>query len=164
MRYFTPDLYLRFNSEDQYEADVAEQEWETAVRAYRGHLVKIKEHLSSGVRAIADSLCLHNAVYLGLTLQQIAESPTSVALLHARQESQFVFLLYLLAEEPLIHEATSNWPFSEKQVHWLYDEFDVADNGLQEHRILLSNGRVMTITFYDLLMHKLNVPMRSAVA
>jgi len=35
MRFFTPDLYLRFNSDDDDIADGADAEWQTVVKDYR---------------------------------------------------------------------------------------------------------------------------------
>ena len=50
MRFFTHDLYVRFNSPDDGVADDAHADWEAAVRDYHAHLAKIRDRLPSPVR------------------------------------------------------------------------------------------------------------------
>ena len=72
MRFFTPELYVRFNSADDAEADVADAEWESAVAAYRRHLDGLRDRIPMQVRALAD-LCLHDAELLAV--QQEIQPP-----------------------------------------------------------------------------------------
>jgi hypothetical protein len=61
MRFFTPDLFLRFNSEVEEEADAAEDEWEVAIEEYQEHCSKLKAiapHLGSLI-----ALNLHDATF-----------------------------------------------------------------------------------------------------
>ncbi len=63
MRYFTPELVVRFNSPDDLEADRADAEWEAAMRAYREHLDGLRARMPKQVERLAD-LCLHDAEIL----------------------------------------------------------------------------------------------------
>src|SRR4051794_32832671 len=58
MKFFTPELYLRYNSPDDAEADRADEEWEEALRAYRDHLAKYSRDMNDRVKDLAECLCL----------------------------------------------------------------------------------------------------------
>jgi hypothetical protein len=149
MKYFTPELYLRFNSRDRTVAAKANEDWETAVEEYHKRLAKLGPRLVPNVRKLANSLCLHDAGYLGLRHPKIRQLDHSIAVLASQKEATVFLLVYTLAEEPQVHEAKPHWRFSKKQVHWLYDEFDIDSHGNQQHEILLSNGKIIKLRFRD---------------
>lgn len=149
MKYFTPELYLRFNSKDRSVVSKAHTEWEAAIEDYRNHLGTIGPQLVPNVRKLAKSLCLHDAHYLGLRHPRIPHLHHPIAVLASQNEATIFLLVYTLAKEPQIHEAKANWRFSKKQVHWLYDEFDIDSQGNQQHEVLLSNGKIITLRFRD---------------
>jgi hypothetical protein len=151
MKYFTPRLYLDFNSDDPDVVDEADRQWEEADRLYKKHLRGIESKLTPSVRKLSRSLCLHDADYLGFSsLPHVAGDEGPLAVLSTRQEANLTLLIYLLAEEPLIQQVHETWPFSGERVHWLYDEFSLADSGVQQHEILLSNGRMLLFRFHEL--------------
>ena len=150
MRYFTPELYLRFNSPDRAKMARAHDDWEDALQAYRRHLQQIGPQMSLPARNVAESLCLHDADYLGMAVVPMLDVGKSLAVLLARQNARRVCLVYLLDMQPLIQESPPRWPFSKDQVHWLYDEFDVDQCGLQQHEVLLSNGQILTLRFHEM--------------
>jgi len=150
MKYFTPELYLRFKSPNRRVVEKAHDEWEEAIKGYEKHLAKIAKRLTPSTRELAGSLCLHDADYVGLGLPQPLQRDGSVAYLLLRKQTTEVWLVYLLAQEPLIEEVKNDWPFSKERVHWLYDEFDFDAEGRQTHEVLLSNGRIIRLTFYEL--------------
>ncbi|MEX1095128.1 MAG: hypothetical protein WED34_03715 [Planctomycetales bacterium] len=164
MKHFTPELYVRINSRNRKVVDAAHEEWEASIDDYKQHLRDISSRLTPSTRQLAESLCLHDASYLGVALPQFPSADNSLAILWTRREETFVVLVYVLAEEPLIQEVKVNWPFSKENVHWLYDEFDVDQNGIQQHEILLSNGRLITLRFHEMqqIQHEIHAP--SAVA
>ena len=92
----------------------------------------------------------------------MAVLPTSdagmpLAVLLTRQNTSRVFLVYFLAGQPSTRAVERDWPFSKQQVHWLYDEFDVGDEGVQQHEILLSNGQIVTLRFHEMQVIQHNV-------
>src|SRR5579884_3214898 len=106
MRFFTPDLYERFNSPDDGEADRAQEEWEKALQAYRRHLDEFRDRMPSSVRKLAE-LCLHDAEVLSRVeeVQPVAAlvdgafpSPfpvwSAAAVLSLQQDGQIVSLFY----------------------------------------------------------------------
>lgn len=163
MKYFTPELYLRFNSRDRKIVEKAHAQWEEALVKYRQHLAHIAPRLTPSTRNIAETLCLHDAEYLGLSLPQFERPDNSLAVLSTRREATSVLLVYVLAEEPLIQQVSQKWPYSQEAVHWLYDEFDLSD-GVQQHEVLLSNGCVLTLRFYEMQQIRHDIHTPSAVA
>src|SRR5438046_1740046 len=76
MRFFTPELYARFNSSDDDVADRANEAWEKALQEYQRHLDAIRDQMPSQVRTVAD-LNLHDAELLGFEqdVQSFCPSP-----------------------------------------------------------------------------------------
>jgi hypothetical protein len=150
MKFFTPELYLRFNSPDRSTAEQAEEDWEKALTKYRKHLHKIRPRMTKSVGEIAETLCLHDFTYLGMNVSPILEHGGALAAVMLRNGAKDLILAYFLSEEPLAQEASESWPFSKDKVHWLYDEFDVRPDGAFQHEVLLSNGHILTLRFHEL--------------
>lgn len=162
MRFFTPALYMRYNSDDDAVADRADAEWDRAIRAYKKHLQTLSDHLNERVRSIAETLCLHDAEILNfqaaIPLHPFFHPPFSpgAATISLRNDGKIVNLFYLLWEEVGEATAPKGWPFSRQRVHWLYDEFDRPEAHSPDlfwHRILLGDGRVVSIPFTDLIVN-----------
>lgn len=158
MKYFTPALYLRFGSTNRGDAMKAHDEWERAIGAYRRHLDEIGGQMTADVRGLAQTLCLHDADYLGMALLPTLDSGKPLAVLLTRQSTSRVFLVYLLAEQPLTEAFDGEWPYSTAQIHWLYDEFDVDKTGVQQHEVMLSNGQIVTLRFHEMQIIRHDVP------
>ena len=160
MKYFTPELYLRFASANRREVVAAHEDGERAIESYKRHLEKIGPQMTANSRRLAETLCLHDADYLGMAIVPTPETGKPCALLLLRQDLLRIFLLYYLAEQPLVETVDREWPYSKQQVHWLYDEFDVAEDGTPRHEILLSNGQIMTLRFHELelMQHTIEEP------
>lgn len=154
MKYFTPKLYLRFNSKDRTVVAKAHEEWETAIEKYQKHLDRIRPQLSPNVRKLAKTLCLHDAIYLGLGRPRIPRLHHSIAVLATRKDATVYLLVYMLAKEPDVREFKDHWPFSKKDVHWLYDEFDISTHGNLLHEVLLSDGKSILFEFKDVQLIK----------
>ncbi|HQU43416.1 MAG TPA: hypothetical protein PK867_11435, partial [Pirellulales bacterium] len=116
MKYFTPELYLRFRSSGREEVVEAHDDWEAAIDSYRQHIKEIGPRMIANVRNLAESLCLHDAEYLGMAVLPTPDAGKPLAVLLTRQNTLRVFLVYLLAEQPLTRPVERNWPFSKEQV------------------------------------------------
>jgi len=153
MRFFTPELYVRFNSPDEEEADRANEEWETALVGYRKHLDQIWGQIPDDGKQLAD-LCLHDAELLGPKQAVEPLFRPAIVILPLIQEDHLVTLIYMLSEPVREHPAAQDWPFSRLRTHWLYDEIDVdgEQRGMFVHRVLLSDGRVLEIPFVSAMI------------
>ena len=143
MKFFTPDLVARFASEDPSVAHCADQEWESATRRYRKHLDKLPPKL----KEFAESVCLHDAQYLGISKIAGPFVEGGPAVVTLKQGEQFIFLVYFLVSEPAWQAAPSTKTFQTNELLWLYDEIHVEADGTFLHEILLSNGKVLALHF-----------------
>lgn len=150
MKHFTPQLYVEFNSNDAAIADWADAQWEQAISDYRSHLQQIRGKLHGDVRELAENICLHDATYLGYTKTPVPKSAGETAMVALQQNDKVVLLFYVLTDEPSLSQAHPGAVFRHDDVRWLYDELDVADNGVFTHEILFSNGRILSIRFVAL--------------
>lgn len=167
MRFFTPQLYVRFNSRNDDEADKANEQWEAALLEYRKHLGRVREHLPREARALTE-MSLHDAELLSLEeslepLLSIRLEPFgpevfwgAITLLPLRQNGTLVSLIYVLSDRIRQHPPVLRWRFSKLHTHWLYDEIDVdeAQRGHFLHRILLSDGRILEIPFISAMVRR----------
>lgn len=167
MRFFTPELFERFNSPDNSVADLANEEWEASLSSYRRHLDGLQDRFTPEIKELA-ALNLHDAELIGL--DEPHGRPTlpdphwpkwwnSVGIVSVRQSSVITTLFYVLWDH--IHQAPApSWSFSKLRPHWLYDELDVAaaEQGQFVHRILLSDGRTIAVPFTSVLIHRLALP------
>jgi hypothetical protein len=159
MKFFTPDLYMRFNSSDDEVADRADEEWESAISAYHKHLESLRDQMPPQVKELAN-LCLHDAELLAWEQPiepffELLPFRTGFAILSIRQGDEIVSLIYVLWDQLRKHESREDWPFSKRRAHCLYDEVDVTSNhrGTFFHRVLLSDGTIIEIPFLSVLIH-----------
>lgn len=166
MRFFTPELYVRFNSTNDDVADQADSDWEAALQAYNHHLAEIRGQLTTPVRTLVE-LNLHDAEVLAFERRVESTRPApktpvwlshfgyTVAILTVRHQGQLLTLFYFLWDKVRVVKAEP-WPLPEGSVYWLYDEVDVqsAVRGAFEHRVLMSDGHVYTIPFVAVLTHR----------
>jgi hypothetical protein len=163
MRFFAPELFVRYNSSDDEEADRADEDWETAIRRYQEHLTKLRPLMPAQVEKLAD-LRLHDVEVL--SCERDAEplpggpalgSPPAPgwAIIPLGRDDAIVSLIYQLWDTPRRREYEGRWPFSKQNPHWLYDEVDVDPSGDARflHRVLFSDGTELEIPFTSVLVH-----------
>ncbi len=169
MKFFTPELFIKFNSPDDEVADRADENWEAAIRGYRTHLEGLRDQIPSQVKELA-GLSLHDAELLAcelpieplLALSDIQPFPLwfGFAILSVKQGDEIFSLFYILWDRVRRYQPMDSWPFSKLRAHWLYDEVDVdpIGRGMFLHRVLLSDGTVVEIPFVSVLIH--NFPLQ----
>jgi hypothetical protein len=171
MLFFTPELYRRYNSQEDEIALAADAEWEAAIVAYHRHLAALNEKMPSQVIELSE-LCLHDGEILQRQEQQQPLSSWSfedgpgprqfwpfwygLATIAVRLDNEIVTLLYFLCDHIIEQPATEDWPFSKKREHWLYNEvhWHGGDHGRFTHLILLSSGVVLAIPFGTVLISR----------
>jgi hypothetical protein len=75
MRFFTPELYLRFNSRNNDEALEADQEWEVAIASYNARLEALRIKMPSQVVTRKSYCDKSNRSLLGWLTHQIGRRP-----------------------------------------------------------------------------------------
>ena len=106
MRFFTPELYLRFNSNDEVEADRAHVEWENVTQKYQKHLHKIHDQLPAQAWQLTE-LSLHDAELRAID-EKIEPFLTgsdmngpcwsTLAIVSLQQHDRFLTLIYFLCD------------------------------------------------------------------
>ncbi len=162
MRFFRPELYLRYNATDDAEANLADEEWEHNLRAYKKYLSEHSKDMNERVKELTESLSLHDAELLSIQ-EDVPDSdftppffPLPVATLSVQGNGKITNIVYFLWSHVEQSCPGMDWPFSEIRTYWLYDELEVErqpPNGPRYwHHILWSNGRIISVPFFDVIV------------
>jgi hypothetical protein len=164
MKFFTPELYLRYNSPDDDVADLADETWELAIHDYQVSLDVFRNLMPPRVRELVDGPSLHDAELIAFqadifeTIDEPSASPMA-ATISLKIGHQIVHLDYLLWDTVAQSPRIESWPFHSSPVHWLYDEVELDGSesiGHQRfcHKILFSNGRTVAVPFVDVIVSR----------
>ncbi len=150
MKYFTPDLLVRFGSKDDAIANAAQEEWDCACDSYGHYFDSIKGKMPSGLRHIEESYQLHDAKVRGLGKQ----GHSFVIVLQLDSPPQpLVTLTFDLVNEPKINPTDLPLQFRStgSVVEWQYDELELipGEPPIWSWSILLSNGWEVKLHFRD---------------
>lgn len=66
MKYLTPELYVKVNEAKNDEVEGLYQQWSAAGANARAHLQQIKHKLPPKMQQFYETLCLHDAEFLGM--------------------------------------------------------------------------------------------------
>ncbi|MEO6808529.1 MAG: hypothetical protein ABI353_05395 [Isosphaeraceae bacterium] len=163
MKYFTPELYLRANSSDDDVADRADEEWEQSIKKYQHYIDSLSNEMPPRVKKLAKTIWLHDAQLRLLAIGQDVlksgsrlQSPLTIATLTLQQGETSVNLVYMLWDRVTQTNPRQGHPWSAVGACWLYDEIELVrpHPNRFHHRILLSDGSILDIPFYDV-----NVPV-----
>lgn len=162
MQFFTPELYLRFNSKDDDEADHANADWEKAIERYRAHLTQFSRQLPTNAKHLAES-SFHDAEWLDadsrpewLPVYSLTPLFSAFVIVVLRRDQDGTTLVYQLWDDPRTIPPRADWQSGKQRVHWLFDEIDIASSHQEQprfwHRILLSDGRTFVVPFVNVLI------------
>ncbi|MBX9680376.1 MAG: hypothetical protein K2X38_16580 [Gemmataceae bacterium] len=146
MKYFTPDLLVRGQSEDPRIADEVERLWDEAILRYQSHLDRLRPTFPAGLQALEEHP-LHDS------LVRIVSKREHELLIVVQMETanhEMLHLRFDLAEPPVIHTETlpEHLRSEDGTALWLYEEVEQAEV-CWRMCILLSNGWEMEICFHD---------------
>ena len=168
MKYFTPELYIQFNSADEKEADRAFDLWEKAIEKYQNAVQANRGLFSTGIKEFLEHYNLHDGRLVRKdtsTVESIwrqfpnslMESVYSISLI---QNGNVVVLNYILSGDVRTVEPDGNWPFPKSKGGWLYDEIHKEDRAeighMWSHHILLSDGTELIVPFLDMFIQKIS--------
>jgi hypothetical protein len=150
MRYFTPELILMGQSNEEAILDEQERLWEEAGARYVAYLDTIRPRFPPGLRHLDEHYYLHDAVIQGMGQRD----RSFVIILQLDTPPQSILTLsYDLVEAPRIlkdvlpAESCGTGP----RVDWQYDEIEMGpgDPPTWRQSILLGNGWELTLHFSD---------------
>jgi hypothetical protein len=156
MKYFTPDLVVRYGSDDPATWKAADAEWDERCQRYSAYLNSVKAELPPGLRHVEESYALHDAVVRGMG--QRDRSFVIVLQLDAPPHSLLTFTYGLLGD-PTIDEGAlpPEVRTPEDHVEWQYDEIErvPGDPPSWSQSILFSNGWEVKLHFRDVAVQEM---------
>ena len=154
MKYFTPDLFVALNSQEEDVVDAALEKWDAARDDYRKHFAKLEKKLPKSFVKLCKAVSLHDSLVERpanpvVTISQTDdEGEQCRAIISLRCEHAEFDLIYLDLVKPTEwSKPVESDRFSDEHVLWLYDEVARTKDGDFTHEILFSNGCVVRIAF-----------------
>ena len=149
MKYFTPDLLIRYGSPDVEVAEGAFKDWERRQATYLTKLDAIREKLPKKLQSLLKNFYLHDAKVVGAFT---SKKTFFIVLQLDAQRDRFLVVRYKLAGKPRFFEHSSA---AEKTppLEWLYDEIHVQKakpSPVFRQSILFTGGRELRLAFRDL--------------
>lgn len=146
MKYFTPELFVALQADDDDAMDAADAAWEDAVEAYSKRLSIIREGFPESACDLLDKYQLHDAVieHLGQDGEKFVivlrlEWPRGVTLI----------LIYDITAPPMVKDDALPERHRASHCQWMYDEIDLGIDGVGfTHSIFLSNGLEIGMQFH----------------
>jgi hypothetical protein len=158
LKFYSPELYVEAQSQDDDVLDRHEAEMERLGRRYKRYYRRIKAKLPLRLRQFHDEQCLHDADVFAPALlpmsapwdgQQAIIVAQQINTLFAEYINTLAILQYTITSPPVV-EVALDLPLCKRvQPIWLYDEVDVVEPGVFSHEILISDGRVVKLLFSD---------------
>lgn len=165
MKYFTPDLWEKINSEVEQERQEAELEWQRNDKIYFESFQKTKQHLPQDFVSIYQkNHCFHDCLISSFEVTKKPDDSggaVSIELKISNGSKHWLiqygnvtrFHLDFIAEDEISFFAGTG---SNAWDEWGYDEFSLTDQDAVCHEILFSSGRTITIQFATILIKDLN--------
>jgi hypothetical protein len=150
MKYMTPDLVLRLQSDNAEEADAADAAWEQGCRRYNAHIDRIRPKLPESARSLLDHYCLHDARVLALARSKLR---FSMLFRLDAPAGEGLLLSYQLVAPPhtVEYPKLAAWGAPWEWVQ--YDEIELLrrkNTQAYRHSILFTGGREVCILFRTL--------------
>jgi hypothetical protein len=156
MKYFTPDLIARGQTDDNRVLNEVEAIWDERCERYNAYLASIRDELSPGLRHIEDNYYLHDAQVRGMGCR---DGMFVVMLQLDTPPHSLLTFTYELVEPPRIDPQIL--PESARSqgevVEWQYEEIEKAPGEPPTWRqsILLSNGWEVVVHFRDVKIEEM---------
>lgn len=156
MKYFTPDLIARGQSDDSHILNEVETLCDECCARYNAYLASIRDEMCPGLRHIEDSYYLHDAAVRGMGHR---DGTFVIVLQLDTPPHALLTFTYELVEPPRIdpHALPEAARSRGEVVEWQYDEIEKASGEppAWRHSILLSNGWEVMIHFRDVKVEEM---------
>ena len=158
MRFFTPELFVELNSDNDDVVDQAERKWDVARTRYQKYLTGIEKKLPNSLLQFCKTMHLHdsrvryehNPVWTICHTDNTGQHVRAV-LTVTRKAAEFTLSYLDLVEPTSWHRPVDSPVFHCNHVVWLYDEVSQVKKNVYSHDILFSDGNVLTVRFKDFM-------------
>jgi hypothetical protein len=168
LKYMTADLVNRMQYEDEEAVRQVDEEWEANLALYDKRLEEIKPRLPESVRKFLDLMCLHDADWVASSSMSVGKAPlmpelaagdTLILAIVQRDwgDDKYACNLGYRVESVSVRDNEGPGFNPAGPVIWLYDEFDIDDEGKYVHNVLFSSGLELEIKFQE--MHWFKAPI-----
>jgi len=164
MRYFTRELWLGFNTQDDAQFQRTRKRWEANLKAYSRQLEPLKSRLSQNGSRFFESVSLHDGRLLAFTvgdhidfrqsdLKSLSRSTgkPKVRIQVLDFEQRWLHILAYTRVRNVLFDFPSKTPLfyeeGDRIDDWGYDELTAADKSYLRHEILFSSGAMILIEF-----------------
>jgi hypothetical protein len=150
VKYFTPDLIACGQSDDSRVLNEVEALWDERCARYNAYLASIRDELRPGLRHIADSFYLHDAIVRSMGYQ--GDQFVLVLQLDTPPRSLLTLTYHLIDPPRIDPNVLPDVARSRGDVvEWQYDEIEKVHGEPPTWRqsILLSNGWEVALHFRD---------------
>jgi hypothetical protein len=168
MKYFTPELIVMGQAQEDRVLDEQERCWEEAGERYVAYLDTIRPHFPAGLRQVDESYYLHVALIQGMGRR--GQFFVIILQLDTPPQSILTFT-YDLVEDPTIVKDALSAAFcgSSSTAEWQYNEIELVPGQPPTWResLLLSNGWELTLHFRDIQVQEVQAvlpPPRTGAA
>jgi hypothetical protein len=149
MKYFTPELYVRGQADDDETQHEVDRLWDEAVERYDEQLQRIRPELPDHIRFFLDELLLHDA-----DVYSMARQPGKFIMVLRKDipPRDLVILTYTLLAEPVVNPAAFPSDHKSHSMLYMYNELDLVHDGDQAYyteSILFGNGWEVQLKFSD---------------
>ncbi len=156
MKYFTPDLIARGQSDDSRILNEVETLWDERCQRYNEYLASIRNELCAGLRHIEDNYYLHDAAIRGMGCR---DGMFVIMLQLDTPPRSLLTFTYELVEPLRIdpHALVESTLSRGEVVEWQYDEIEKVHSEPPTWRqfILVSNGWEIAVHFRDVKVEEM---------
>jgi hypothetical protein len=173
MKYFTPQLWLGFNSRSTRRRDAAFKAWDLRLSAYRKSLRKILPGLGSKAQKFfGDVLVLHDSTLTRLEVgdgihhsehefgpADVKRRKITVRMLVFSDSRNLLYVLEYKGVTKVELDFPGKLELFPVEMYpnfgdWGYDELTSPTTGLYRHEILFASGASIVVEFGDLTFHR----------
>lgn len=151
VRYFTNELWAKFNSESQKDLDEADFEWEKNSKAYSAIFEAIKLRLSQKfLKTYLSNHGFHDFQIKNIVLTHKkygVKSPISLDIYITDSMNTFKITYKNVKKFNVNYEEAESWANKRGFDDWGYDEFLPVDEQTLSHEILFASGSTILIHF-----------------
>lgn len=151
MNYFTPELIVMGQSQDDRVLNEQERRWDEAGDRYVAYLDTIRPYFPPGLRQIDESFYLHDGIVHGMGRR--GQFFVIILQLDTPPQSILTFTYNLIDDPAIVKDALPReWCGTGQRVDWQYNEIEMVPGNPPTWResLLLSNGWELTLHFRDI--------------